>query len=58
MLLLSESMPKCQVVRELTWQNGHNKQSVLLQVQGHTAFFVVVVVVVVVVVALCSSFKC
>ena len=50
MLLLSESMPKCQVVRELTWQNGYNKQSVLLQVLA--------VVVVVVVVALCSSFKC
>ena len=26
------------IIWEVTWQNVHNKQSVLLQVQGHTAF--------------------
>ena len=35
---LSETMPKCSVVWEVTWQNVHHKQSVLLQ--GHTAFLV------------------
>ena len=29
---------KKEVVWEVIWQNVHNKQSVLLQVQSHTAF--------------------
>ena len=34
----SKAMPKCYVVWEVTWQNVHNKQAVLLQIEGHTAF--------------------